>query len=153
MLSEFGVILVFISTVVVFLLATFLLSRMLRTDKPNPVKLSTYESGEESVGQLQSTFNPKYYVIALAFLLFEVELVLLFPWAQVYNNDYILDIEGKEWFWMAFVELIVFLALLALGLAYIWKKGHFDWGQKQVGQSSEIPKIYQDFNNKVSASN
>lgn len=153
MLSEFGVILVFISTVVVFLLATFLLSRMLRTDKPNPVKLSTYESGEESVGQLQSTFNPKYYVIALAFLLFEVELVLLFPWAQVYNNDYILDIEGKEWFWMAFVELIVFLALLALGLAYIWKKGHFDWGQKQVGQSSEIPKIYQDFNNKVSGSN
>lgn len=153
MLSEFSVILVFICTVVVFLLMTFLLSRILRTDKPNIVKLSTYESGEESIGQLQSTFNPKYYVIALAFLLFEVELILLFPWALIYNNKHLVALEGKAWFWMAFVELLVFLALLALGLAYIWKKGHFDWGQKHVSQSQEIPKIYQDFNNKVSTSN
>ncbi|HTF81792.1 MAG TPA: NADH-quinone oxidoreductase subunit A [Cytophagales bacterium] len=146
MLSQFGIVLVFICTVVVFLLATFLLSRMLRTQRPNPVKLSTYESGEESLGALNSTFNPKYYVIAIAFLLFEVEVILLFPWALVYADRHILAMETKSWYWMAMAELGFFVLLLALGLAYVWKKGHFDWGHPVKRVQHEIPQVYQDFN-------
>jgi NADH-quinone oxidoreductase subunit A len=150
MISNFGIVLIFISTVVIFVLVTFLLSRLLRNDRPNPVKLSTYESGEESIGALNSTFNPKYYIIALAFLLFEVELILLFPWALAFTNKMYLAEHGAAWYWLSFVELALFIALLAIGLAYIWVKGYFDWGYKTQNTKTDIPQIYQNFNKQMS---
>jgi NADH-quinone oxidoreductase subunit A len=150
MLSEFGIIIIFIVTGLGFLLSTFMLSGFLSNPKPNPVKLSTYESGEESVGRLNSTFNPKYYVIGLAFLLFEVELILLFPWALIYNEPHLLAIEGKAWFWMAFAELAVFILLLLVGLIYIWKKGYFEWGYSRKTTQNNIPDIYTKFNHQYS---
>jgi NADH-quinone oxidoreductase subunit A len=151
MISNFGTVFIFACTMVVFVLATFLISRILRTDKPNVVKLSTYESGEESVGALNSTFNAKYYIIALAFLLFEVELILLFPWALVFANASYLAEYGSSWYWLAFAELLIFIALLAIGLAYIWAKGHLDWGYKTQNKKNDIPEIYQNFNKQMSS--
>ncbi len=151
MISNFGTILIFVCIMVTFVLATFLISRILRTDKPNPVKLGTYESGEESIGALNSTFNPKYYIIALAFLLFEVELILLFPWAMAFSNKAYFAQYGSSWYWLAFVELLIFIVLLAIGLAYIWTKGYFDWGYKKQNHKNDIPEIYQNFNKQMSS--
>lgn len=146
MISNFGVVIIFISTVLIFLIVTFLLNSFLSTSKPNAIKNSTYESGEESIGGLNSTFNPKYYVIGLAFLLFEVELILLFPWALVYNEPKIIAVTGKSWFWLAFIEVVIFVALLLIGLLYIWKNKYFEWGYSKNKVNNTIPDIYKKFN-------
>ncbi|MFN8437390.1 MAG: NADH-quinone oxidoreductase subunit A [Cytophagales bacterium] len=153
MLSNFGIVLIFIATIVIFLLATFMVNGFLSTPNPYEVKNSIYESGEQSIGGLKSTFNSKYYVIGLAFLLFEVELILLFPWAMVYNEPKVLSAVGKPWFWLAMGELLVFVALLALGLMYIWKKGYFEWGYRKQKPDVSIPDIYKQFNLKESNRN
>jgi NADH-quinone oxidoreductase subunit A len=79
--------------------------------------MTTYECGEDPVGDTRIRFNIRFYVIALIFLIFDVEVVFLFPWALVY----------KELGWLAFVEMLVFLAILFVGYAYLWRKGDLDW--------------------------
>ncbi|HEX6224880.1 MAG TPA: NADH-quinone oxidoreductase subunit A, partial [Chryseolinea sp.] len=83
-LSAFGEVLLFIVAGVIFILVTLLVSKLIRPDRPNPEKLSTYESGEEPVSSAWSQFNIRFYIIALIFLLFEVEIVFLFPWSTVF---------------------------------------------------------------------
>ncbi|MDP6033127.1 MAG: NADH-quinone oxidoreductase subunit A, partial [Candidatus Marinimicrobia bacterium] len=84
---------------------------------PNPDKLATYECGEESEGSAWVQFNIRFYVVALIFLIFDVEVVFLFPWAVVFN----------ELGMLAFVEMAIFLIILMVGLAYVWKKSDLDW--------------------------
>ena len=79
--------------------------------------MTTYECGEDPVGDTRIRFNIRFYVVALIFLIFDVEVVFLFPWALVY----------KELGWFAFVEMLVFLAILFVGYAYVWRKGDLDW--------------------------
>ena len=83
-----------------------------RTNNPNPDKLATYECGEESEGSAWVQFNIRFYVVALIFLIFDVEVVFLFPWAVVFNDLGLL----------AFVEMAIFLIILLIGLAYVWKR-------------------------------
>src|SRR5687768_10769458 len=90
-LSEFGEILVYLLTGVVFILVMFLVSRLIRPHRPNPEKLSTYESGEEPVSSPWMQFNVRFYVVALIFLLFEVEIVFLFPWSTVFAKKELID--------------------------------------------------------------
>ena len=85
-LSSFGEVLLFIIAGVLFIVITLLVSRIIRPDRPNAEKLSTYESGEEPVSHAWSQFNIRFYIIALVFLLFEVEIVFLFPWSTVFAD-------------------------------------------------------------------
>ncbi|MCL4165915.1 UNVERIFIED_CONTAM: hypothetical protein GTU68_014194 [Idotea baltica] len=117
-------------------------AKLLRPDKPNPEKNSTYESGEAVEGEAIVSFNIKFYVIAIIFLLFEVELVLLFPWATVFGS----------WAWYAIGEMFVFIFLLTLGLVYAWREGHLDWIKSSVIKSDFEAKVpmsaYESINEK-----
>jgi len=94
-----------------------LVSRLVRPSRPNPLKLSTYECGEEPIGTGWVRFHVRYYLYALVYIVFAVETVFLFPWAIVF--------QGLGWF--AFVEMMIFIAVLLLGLAYAWRKGALEW--------------------------
>ena len=90
-----------------------LFSPKLRTSR----KLSTYESGVPLIDSSHKRISIQFFVIAMVFILFDVEIAFIFPWALVFRSA------G----WPLFVEMFAFLAVLAVGYAYIWKKGAFDW--------------------------
>jgi len=126
-LSEFGEILLYIIGGVAFVTITFLASRLLRPHRPNPEKLAVYESGEEPISSPWTQFNVRFYIVALIFLLFEVEIVFLFPWATVFaKKDLIVQTNG-QWGWFSLLEMVLFILILALGLAYAWVNGYLDW--------------------------
>ena len=117
MLTEFGRVLIFMIVGVVFVAGGLVFAWLLRPNRPYPSKLTTYECGEVPVGYTRARFNIRFYVVALIFLLFDVEVVFLFPWAIVY----------KELGWFAFIEMLVFLGILIVGYAYVWRKGDLEW--------------------------
>jgi NADH-quinone oxidoreductase subunit A len=151
-LSEFGKILLFLIAGTLFVLIALLVSRLIRPNRPNPEKLATYESGEEPQGSALIQFNIRFYILALIFLLFEVEIIFLFPWATILaKEDLMLQTEGV-WGVYAFVEMLIFIIILALGLAYAWVNGHLDWVKpepKPTEFNSPVPKeIYEQFNDR-----
>lgn len=154
MVSDFGYILLFILTALAFLALTLGTAQLLRPNRPNEEKLATYESGEEPEGNANVQFNVRYYVVALVFLLFDVELVFLFPWATVFGNARLIQETDGLWGWFSLVEMGIFLLILALGLAYAWVKGHLDWvkPQAQVPKlESKVPmQAYENINRKYS---
>lgn len=117
MLFDFATVLVFIIVGLLFVFGVLLFSRIIQPRKPNPAKASTYECGERSVGSTWVRFNIRFYVIALIYILFAAEVLLLFPWAVVY----------RQLGWVSFVEMIVFVSILLVGLAYLWRNGDLDW--------------------------
>jgi NADH-quinone oxidoreductase subunit A len=151
-LSEFGEILIYILAGTVFLMVTLLASRMLRPDRPNPEKLSTYESGEEPISAAWTQFNVRFYVVALIFLLFEVELVFLFPWSTIFTKKELVQQTNGAWAWFSFAEMLVFVLILALGLAYAWVNGFLDWVKphpKPTKVNSPVPReLYDKINQK-----
>ncbi|GAB4290517.1 MAG: NADH-quinone oxidoreductase subunit A [Ignavibacteriaceae bacterium] len=122
MLTEFGKIFVFILTAILFVIAIIFLSKLIRPHRPTREKLLTYECGENPEGSPWVKFNIRFYVVALIFLIFDVEVVLLFPWAMVYQ-DY--GIGG-------FLVGAIFLILLAIGMAYEWRKGDLEWERPKI---------------------
>jgi NADH-quinone oxidoreductase subunit A len=102
---------------IVFVLMNLFISRLIRPSDPDPLKLTPYECGEESEGTGFVRFNPRFYVIALVFLIFDIETVFIFPWAVVLKGA------GAH----VLIHMIIFLAVLAVGLVYSWGKGDLDW--------------------------
>jgi NADH-quinone oxidoreductase subunit A len=88
--------------------------------------METYECGEESEGSAWLQFNIRFYVIALIFLIFDVEVVFLFPWAVVF----------KEMGLLALIEMGIFLLILVVGLAYVWVKADLNWVKRKVRYGS-----------------
>lgn len=151
-LSAFGEILLFVIAGILFIVVTLVVSRLIRPNRPSVEKLTTYESGEEPVSHAWSQFNIRFYIIALVFLLFEVEIVFLFPWSTVFA-DKELNIQTQgEWGWYALIEMLIFIAVLALGLAYAWVNGYLDWVKPDPSPSvykSKIPsELYKAINEK-----
>lgn len=104
----------------------FFVTRLLAPKNPTPEKLTSYECGEEPVGSAWIPFNSRFYVIALVFLLFEVEMVFVLPWATVFGNKTLNSADGR-WGSLSLIEMFIFLGILVLGLAYVWVKGDLDW--------------------------
>ncbi len=104
----------------------FFIARLISPNNPNPEKLTSYECGEEPTGNAWMPFNSRFYVIALVFLLFDVEMVFIFPWAIVFGSHEINNIDPR-WGWLALTEMFIFLGILILGLAYVWVKGDLEW--------------------------
>jgi len=117
MLSEFGIVLLFFIVGALIIIAALFTARLLRPDRPSAEKLSTYECGEEPIGDSWVKFNVRFYIIALIFLIFDVEVVFLFPWALVF----------RKLGMFAFIEMMIFLAILIAGYIYVWVKGDLDW--------------------------
>jgi len=151
-LSAFGEVLLFIISGIVFILVTLFVSKLIRPDRPNPEKLSTYESGEEPISSAWSQFNIRFYVIALIFLLFEVEIVFLFPWSTIFANKKLIAETNGAWGWFSLLEMLIFIAVLALGLAYAWVNGYLDWVKPNPTPTefkSKVPKeLYTSINEK-----
>lgn len=148
-ISEFGKILLFLIVGFLAVGGTFFLNKLLAPNNPTPEKLTSYECGEEPTGSAWLPFNSRFYVIALIFLLFDVEMVFVFPWTTVFGNHEIIA-QAPLWGWFSLVEMFVFLGILILGLAYVWIKGDLDWIKPKPAvpvTDTVIPnKLYERFN-------
>ncbi|MEI7585157.1 NADH-quinone oxidoreductase subunit A [Runella sp.] len=157
MLSDFGTILLFIIAAIVLIVGMLALAKLIRPSRPNEEKLSTYESGEDPIGNANIQFNVRFYVVAIVFLLFEVELIFLFPWAVVFGQANLIAQTNGLWGWFSLVEMLIFVGILALGLAYAWAKGYLDWvrPQPQIPEiTTRVPaNLYQKVNDKYSNKN
>lgn len=140
-LSGFGVVLLFIIGGIVFVMITLLSGKLLRPVRPNEEKVTTYESGEDPVKSAWSIFNVRFYVIALIFLLFETELVFLFPWATVFADKEMNAETAGLWGKFSLTETFIFIGILALGLVYVWANGMLDWAKPEPRKPDYQSKI------------
>src|SRR5687768_10242113 len=148
-ISEFGKIFIFLILGLIFILLGYTVNYLISPKKPNPEKLTSYECGEEPVGNSWFQFNMRFYVIALVFLLFDVEIVFLFPWATIFADQVIIA-EAPLWGWFSLIEMFIFIGILLIGLVYVWKKGDLHWIQsahKVSPVNVPIPSyIYENIN-------
>lgn len=118
MLSGFADVFLFLVVGFLFLAVTLLLSRLIQArGKQGADKYMSYECGEVPEGSAWIRFNIRFYVFALIFIIFDVEVVFLLPWAVVF----------KKLGAFAFIEGLIFIGILVVGLAYVWKKGDLEW--------------------------
>ncbi len=96
---------------------------MLAPSRPDPEKLSPYECGFEAFEDARMKFDVRYYLIAILFILFDLEIAFLFPWAAIFKD--IVATESIKMF--GFVEMLVFVAVLVVGYVYAWAKGALEW--------------------------
>jgi NADH-quinone oxidoreductase subunit A len=153
-ISEFGKILIFLITGIIMVLFAFFVVRLLAPNKPNPEKLTSYECGEEPTGSAWLPFSSRFYVIALIFLLFDVEMVFVIPWATVFGDKTAIAADNR-WGWLSFTEMFIFLGILILGLIYVWAKGDLDWIKPKVVTptvGTQVPHtLYEQLNQQQSA--
>ena len=121
MLTEFGKAFVFIIFSIIFVVIGIFTAYLIRPTRPTTEKLTTYECGENPEGSPWVKFNVRFYVVALIFLIFDVEIVLMIPWALAY----------KEYGMGGFAVGAIFIVLLFLGMAYEWRKGDLEWVRSQ----------------------
>jgi NADH:ubiquinone oxidoreductase subunit 3 (subunit A) len=117
MQNDWLFILIFLILAPVFPIAALIIPRLLAPRKPNPLKSQTYECGIETLGDTWVQFKAQYYIYALAFLIFDVEVVFLFPWAVAFDQLPM----------FAVLEGILFILILVAGLVYAWRKGILEW--------------------------
>jgi NADH-quinone oxidoreductase subunit A len=118
MLLGFSSVLLFLVVGFLFLAAALILSRLIQANGvPGSDKYMSYECGEVPEGSAWIRFNIRFYVFALIFIIFDVEIVFLLPWAVVF----------KKLGAFAFIEGLIFIGILIVGLAYVWKKGDLEW--------------------------
>lgn len=115
--NNYVVVAVFIVLGILLPVVALTAGRLLRPSKPTKLKQTTYESGNEPVGEGQIRFNIRYYLFALMFVIFDVETVFLYPWAVAYNKLGL----------FVLVEMLIFAGMLFIGLLYAWKKKVLKW--------------------------
>ena len=94
------------------------LSSLLGPSRPTPEKLAPYECGMPPVGDARERMSVKFYLVAMIFLLFDIEVAFLYPWAMAL----------RDLGWNGFVQVVIFIALLLSGYIYVWRKGALEWG-------------------------
>lgn len=111
------------------------LSWFLGPKKPTRSKLSVYECGLRPVGNARERFSVKFYLVAILFIVFDIEIVFMYPWAISFREALALqksgEVAGLGWFWM--IEMLIFFMVLTLGLVYAWRKGALDWNVSKGG--------------------
>ena len=115
--NSYVVVAIFLVLGILLPVAALTAGRLLRPNKPTELKQTTYESGNEPVGEGQVRFNIRYYMFALMFVIFDVETVFLYPWAVAYNKLGL----------FVLIEMVIFTGMLLIGLLYAWKKKVLTW--------------------------
>lgn len=115
--NNYVIVAIFVVLGILLPVVALAVGRLLRPHKPNDPKQTTYESGNEPIGESHIRFNVRYYLFALMFVIFDVETVFLYPWAVAYNQLGL----------FALVEMIIFVVMLSIGLIYAWKKKVLQW--------------------------
>lgn len=113
----YGILGLFILIGIIFVIITLFVAKLIRPYRPTKTKLENYECGEPTIGRSWIQYNAGFYIFALIFVIFDVEVVFLFPWAVAF----------KQLGLAALIEMFIFLAILIIGLAYAWKKGALRW--------------------------
>lgn len=121
MLESYVPILIMMGGAVAFAVVNIIVSKIIGPKKPTPEKLSTYESGVEPYGTAHSKFSVKYYMVTMLFIIFDIEVVFMYPWAVSFKS-----FEGAMLTY-ALVEMMVFIGLLLIGYFYIIRKGSLKW--------------------------
>ena len=122
MYRDFGTVFFAVILGIVMVAIPLVISWLVAPSNKTKDKLDTYECGEEAEGSAWLQFNIRFYIIALIFLIFDVEVVFLFPWAVVF----------KEMGLLALIEMGIFLLILIAGLAYVWVKSDLDWVKRRI---------------------
>lgn len=122
MLFNFATVGIFLLLAFLFVFAALVTSRLLAPHHPTPKKLETYECGETAIGPSWIRFNNRFYLIALIFLLFDVEVVFILPCVVIFRG-----FAGLAEGWFILGEILVFVLILISGLAYAWAKGDLSW--------------------------
>jgi NADH-quinone oxidoreductase subunit A len=120
-LAQHSSVLTFLIVAVGFLVVNLIVWKVLRPSRYSEEKLTTYECGENPTGSAWVQFNIRFYVFALIFIIFDVEAVFLLPWAVVFRE--LSQTQGA----LPFVEGLVFIVILVVALAYVWRKGDLEW--------------------------
>ncbi len=126
MYNDFAPILILSGVSVALIIFSLFLQSLISPNNKTDLKQSIYECGEVPVGSAWVQFNIRFYVIALIFLIFDVEIVLLFPWAVVFKDIGL----------VAFIEMAIFLIILTVGLVAVWRRGDLDWVKMTVPYGS-----------------
>lgn len=122
MLMAYASVAAFFLVAIGFMLGSLLFGKLLRPNNMYAEKVETYECGEAPVGPAWFNFNPRFYIIALVYIIFDVEIAFIYPVAAVFKRW--VD-QGNGLF--ALIEIFLFVAILMLGFAYVWAKGDFNW--------------------------
>jgi len=117
MLAEYFPILLFLMVGLAIGVLPIVLGKLIAPNRPDPEKLSPYECGFEAFEDARMKFDVRYYLVAILFILFDLEIAFLFPWAVALREI------GPAGFW----AMMIFLLILVVGFAYEWKKGALDW--------------------------
>ena len=100
-----------------------ILNRLLGPRVRGPIKNATFECGSDPIGSSRQRFNVKFYLVAIFFIVFDIEAVFMYPWAGLFRGMVVEPGIG----WLAVVEMFVFVGILASGLVYVWRRGALDW--------------------------
>src|SRR5689334_23776325 len=117
-------------------------SQLVGQRKHTRAKLMPYECGKDPVGSARERFSVKFYLIAMIFILFDIEVIFLVPWAAVYKA---LAAQGPAMRSFAYLEMMIFIGLLFVGYIYIVKKGAFDWGERARRDAEAEARALADF--------
>lgn len=120
MVGDLVPILILIAIVAVVVGGMFVLTHLFGPKRPGKIKLAPYESGMEPVGEAHTRFSIRYYIIAMLFVLFDIEVIFFYPWAVVYKKFLPL---GN----FILIEMVVFIGFLLVGYLFAWKKGALEW--------------------------
>ena len=115
--ADYLPILVMIIIVTAFAAIALLFSAITGPRRPTPVKLSPYESGMPPIGSARRRFSIKYYLTAVLFILFDIEIIFFYPWAVLF----------RDLGWFGLIEMGLFMLVLLIGFVYVWRKGGFEW--------------------------
>jgi NADH-quinone oxidoreductase subunit A len=119
-------ILIMIGLGAAFAAVSVLLSNVLGPSKPSPEKVAPYECGMPAVGDARERQSVKFYLVAMIFLLFDIEVAFLYPWAMAL----------RDLGWAGLAQVVLFMALMLAGYTYVWRKGALDWGHEPAGRRS-----------------
>ena len=159
-----GYVLLFVALAVFFVFIHLVMGRFIRPVRPDPDKLTIYECGEPTIGSSWIQFDLRFYVVALLFVIFDVEVAFFFPWAVVFGqvntlatataDTPSLELAKKEllgspgagevtaeqrevarqFAWYAFLDILVFFGVLLVGFAYLWKRGDINWVRSMAAE-------------------
>jgi len=124
-----------------FAVGNVLLSQFVGQRKRTRTKLMPYECGKDPVGSARERFSVKFYLIAMLFILFDIEVIFLVPWAAVFKT---LIGQGPAMRWFAYLEMMIFVGLLLVGYIYVVKKGAFDWSERARREAEAEAKALHD---------
>jgi NADH-quinone oxidoreductase subunit A len=141
-LSDYLPILLMFIVAAGFAVGNVLLSQFVGQRKRTRTKLMPYECGKDPVGSARERFSVKFYLIAMIFILFDIEVIFLVPWAAVFKT---LAAQSDAMRWFVYLEMMVFVGLLLAGYIYVVKKGAFDWGERARREAEAEAKALHEF--------